>query len=143
MSSGSQTQVCFIDTNVWLYAFIASQDQNKSAKAQALIQQSDIIISSQVVNEVCVNLIKKAQLDETSIRNLINSFYTSRCNVVDVDKSTLLRASELREELQLSFWDSLIVSSAVLGGAETLYTEDMSDGLVIEGCLTIINPFTL
>ena len=59
MSSGSQT--CFIDTNIWLYAFIPSQDANKSAKAKAIIRQGDIIVSSQIINEICVNLIKKAQ----------------------------------------------------------------------------------
>ena len=48
MSSRSQAHICFIDTNIWLYAFIPSQDQNKSAKAKAVIRQSDIIISSQV-----------------------------------------------------------------------------------------------
>ena len=139
MSSGSKTQLCFIDTNIWLYAFIPSQDSNKSAKAKAVIQQSDIAISSQVINEVCVNLIKKAQFDEPGLRQLINSFY-NRYNVGLIDTDTLLKSSELREKLQLSFWDSLIVSSALLGGAEILYTEDMSDGMVIEGSLTIINP---
>jgi predicted nucleic acid-binding protein len=118
MSSGSQAQLCFIDTNIWLYAFIPSQDRNKSAKA--IIQQSDIVISSQV----------------------INSFY-NRYNVGLIDKDTLLKSSELREKMQLSFWDSLIVSSALLGEAEILYTEDMSDGMVIEGSLTIINPVAL
>ena len=49
MSSGSQSQLCFIDTNIWLYAFILSQDPNKSARAKTIIQQSDIIISSQTV----------------------------------------------------------------------------------------------
>src|SRR5215470_13651096 len=87
MSSGSQTGLCFIDTNFWLYAFIPSQDPNKSAKAKALIQQSDIIISSQVINEICVNLIKKAQFDEPSIRQLVDSFY-SKYNVVVINKST-------------------------------------------------------
>ena len=139
MSSRSQTQLCFIDTNIWLYAFIPSQDSNKSAKAKAVIQQSDIAISSQVINEVCVNLIKKAQFDEPRLRQLINSFY-NRYNVGLIDTDILLKSSELREKLQLSFWDSLIVSSALLGGAEILYTEDMSDGMVIEGSLTIINP---
>jgi len=142
MSAGNQTPLCFIDTNVWLYAFIPSQNPNKSAKAKAIIQQSDIIISSQVINEICINLIKKAQFDEPSIRQLIISFY-NRYNVVVIDSSTLLKASELRENLSLSYWDSLIVSSALLGGAEILYTEDMSDGQVIEGSLTIINPFAL
>jgi predicted nucleic acid-binding protein len=139
MSSGSQSQLCFIDTNIWLYAFIPSQDPNKSAKANALIQQSDIIISPQVINEICINLIKKALFDEQSIQQLINSFY-NRYNVTAIDKNVLLKSSELREKLQLSFWDSLIVSSALLGDAEVLYTEDMSDGLVIENRLRLINP---
>jgi len=139
MSSGSQTPLCFIDTNIWLYAFIPSQDPNKSAKAKAVIQPSHIVISSQVINEICINLIKKAQVDEPSVQQLINSFYT-RYNVAIIEKPTQLKASELREQLQLSFWDSLIVSSALLGGAEILYTEDMSDGQVIEGRLKIINP---
>lgn len=141
MSGVSKTQRCFIDTNIWLYAFIPTQDPNKSAKATEIIRQSDIIISSQVINEICVNLIKKSQFDETAIRRLINSFY-KRYLAIIVDKSTLLKASELREKLQLSYWDSLIVSSALLGGAETLYTEDMADGLLVESRLKIMNPFT-
>ena len=140
MSAGSPTPLCFIDTNVWLYAFIPSQDLNKSRKANAVIQQSETIISSQVINEVCVNLIKKAHFDEPRIRQLINSFY-NRYNIIVVDKSLLLRASEVRETLQVSYWDSLIISSAIMGGAEILYSEDMTDGRVIESRLTIINPF--
>src|SRR5437868_794341 len=140
MSAGSPTPLCFIDTNVWLYAFIPSQDLNKSRKANAVIQQSETIISSQVINEVCVNLIKKAHFDEPRIRQLINSFY-NRYNIIVVDKSLLLRASEVRETLQVSYWDSLIISSAMMGGAEILYSEDMTDGRVIESRLTIINPF--
>lgn len=59
---------------------------------------------------------------------------------MSVDKTTLLKASELRERLQLSFWDSLIVSSALLGSAEILYTEDMADGLLVENRLRVSNP---
>jgi len=97
-------------------------------------------VSSQVINETCVNLIKKAHFDEPAIQRLIDSFY-SRYRVMIVDKTTLLKASVLRERLQLSFWDSLIVSSALLGSAEILYTEDMADGLLVENRLRITNPF--
>ena len=47
----------------------------------------------------------------------------------------------LAEKYQLSIYDSLIVASALLGGCEILYSEDMQDGLLIEDCLTIRNPF--
>ena len=141
MSSGSQSQLCFIDTNIWLYAFIPSQDANKSTKAKTIIQQQEIIISAQVINEVCVNLIKKAQFDELMIRQLIDSFY-NKYRIMVIEREVLLKSSELRERLQISYWDSLIVSSALLGSADVLYTEDMSDGIVIENRLRIINPFS-
>ncbi len=40
-----------------------------------------------------------------------------------------------------SFWDSLIVSSALSGGCKVLYSEDMQHKLVINQRLTILNPF--
>ncbi|MDT5060208.1 MAG: hypothetical protein QOH63_667 [Acidobacteriota bacterium] len=59
--SDVEAKLCFIDTNVWLYAFIQSQDQDKTVIAKTTIESSEIVISSQVINEVCVNLIKKAR----------------------------------------------------------------------------------
>ena len=76
MSSGSQPSLVFLDTNIWLYAFIAGQDATKSEIAKELIRRSEILISSQVINEVCVNLIKKAKLDESSIQQIIRAFYS-------------------------------------------------------------------
>ncbi len=142
MSNLSPTPLCFIDTNIWLYAFIPGQDLNKSVIAKTIIQQNDIIVSTQVINEICVNLIKKAQFDEQRLQPLIISFY-NKYDVVVMDRSILLKGSELREKLQFSFWDSLIVSSALLGAAEMLYTEDMSGGMIIENRLKITNPFAL
>jgi predicted nucleic acid-binding protein len=73
--SGAEPKVCFIDTNVWLYAFIRAQNQVKTDTAKTLIQSNRVVLSSQVVNEVCVNLIKKTRFDEVRNRNLIQSFY--------------------------------------------------------------------
>jgi predicted nucleic acid-binding protein len=47
----------------------------------------------------------------------------------------------LREQYAFSFWDSLIVSSALHAEAAVLYSEDMQDGLVVEKRVRIINPF--
>lgn len=56
---------CFLDTNIWLYAFVESQDETKSAVARQLINDNVFIVSTQVINEVCVNLIKKRALMKT------------------------------------------------------------------------------
>lgn len=56
------------------------------------------------------------------------------------DKTTLTKASELREKYSLSYWDSLIVASALTADCEILYSEDMQDGLRVEQRLDIVNP---
>jgi predicted nucleic acid-binding protein len=132
---------CFVDTNVWLYAFIVGSQPDKHILAESLIRREQrIVLSVQVINEVSVNLLKKAAFSETNIRLLIDSFY-QRYRIVSLDQSILNRASSLRERYQFSFWDGLIVSCALTTDATTLYSEDMHNGLVIEGRLRIVNPF--
>lgn len=132
---------CFVDTNVWLYAFIESEDAAKSARASGLIQQGNIRLSTQVVNEVCVNLLKKAKFSEDALRQLIDAFYT-KYDVFDLQRSTFLTASDLRDGFSLSYWDSVIVASALETGAGILYSEDMQDGLLVNNQLRIVNPFS-
>jgi predicted nucleic acid-binding protein len=124
-----------------LYAFVEGDDRRKLARAKVLLEASRaVIVSPQVINEVCVNLIKKAQLSEPRVRQLIESFY-ARYVVVEVSKALLLAASALREQYAFSFWDSTIVASALQAGTSVLYSEDMQAGLVVENRLRIINPF--
>ncbi len=118
----SESELCVVDSNVWLYAFIQTQAQDKTAKAKTIVQSSHIIVSSQVINEVCVNLIKKARFDEISIRSLIESFY-SKYRVANISQEYLLKASELRDRHRFSYWDSLIVACALLEGATVVYSE--------------------
>ena len=63
-----QGSICFIDTNIWLYSFIQS---DKTDVAKNIIESCDIVISTQIINEMCVNLIKKAGISEKSIQTLI------------------------------------------------------------------------
>lgn len=62
-----ESDSCFIDTNIWLYAF-TDHDAQKKDVAQALIKTSQPVISGQVINEVCVNLIKRAKFPEAQIK---------------------------------------------------------------------------
>ncbi len=58
---------------------------------------------------------------------------------VCIYRENLIRASEIREYHNFSFWDSLVLASALYAGAEILYSEDMQDGFVIEKT-RIVNP---
>jgi len=52
----------------------------------------------------------------------------------------LITASQLREKHSFSFWDSIVVASALSSYATTLYSEGMQDGMVIDNRLKIVNP---
>lgn len=129
----------FIDTNLWLYAFLDTGEPKKSARARELLQQADPMLSIQVVNEICVNLIKKAGFSEEQISQLIEALY-EKYPIVELDENILLTASQLRQEYAFSFWDSMIVACALASNAEILYSEDMQTGLVVRGILKVINP---
>ncbi len=135
-----ETKGHFIDTNIWLYSLLDTGEAEKTTAAQALIKSSKAIVSSQVISEVCANLIKKAKMPEEGIRKFVEGIYAKH-RVVELDMRVFLFASELREEYSPSFWDSLIVSAAYLAGAEIMYSEDMQHGLVIREMLQILDPF--
>jgi len=129
--AASSGQPAFFDSNVWLYAFIDSQDPRKAQIATTYIRStSRIVVSVQVLNEVCANIIKHSLMDESAIRTLIDTFYV-RYTVVDYDRALFRDASTLREELHVSYWDSLIIAAALVGGCPFLYSEDMQDGRAI------------
>ena len=136
-----RTANCFVDTNIWLYAFVEADDPSKSAIAGKLIADIEPVISTQVINEVCVNLLRQASFPEDQIAQLIEAF-CGKYRVVEFGRPALLAASRLRKTYSLSFWDSTIVSAALSSGVSLLYSEDMQHGMLFEGRLQVRNPFT-
>jgi predicted nucleic acid-binding protein len=138
----------FIDSNIWLYRFLADQEPNpqedvrKRKIAVSLTNLENIIVSTQVINEISSVLKRKVNFSEIQISQLIKEF-EEQCQVIDVTTSILKRASQLRMNYNLSFWDGLIVASALSANANILYSEDMQDGLIVDHQLTIINPFRI
>jgi len=133
----------FIDSNLWLYSLVPdptqADDQRKREQAIALINPITPIVSTQVINEVCSVLQRKAKFQASQIRQLVQVF-SDRCVIVELTSDTLINASDLRLRYGFSFWDGLIVASAIGADATILYSEDMQDGLLVEQQLRIINP---
>ena len=105
-----------------------------------MVQGTEPVVSTQVINEVCVNLLRRADFTEEQIGQLIKSFY-EKYPVIELNRAVLLTASQLRQRYSLSFWDSLIAASALSAGVSILHSEDLQHGLVIEGQLQVLNPF--
>lgn len=127
-----------IDSNIWLYAFM-DESSPKHARATALIQQDRVVLSTQVVNEVCNNLIRKAGYTEPEIQQTIQNL-DAAYPILDVTLPIIQQASVLRVAYRFSYWDSLILATAQDAGCSIVYSEDMQDGLRI-GALILCNPF--
>ncbi len=127
----------FVDSNIWLYAFMESSA--KTAKALDLINAQNVVLSTQVIHEVCVNLLKKAQYTEDEITQTIQNFYANY-EVSIINQSIILQASAIREKHFISYWDSLIIATARTKNCPVIYSEDMQHNQIIEN-LKIINPY--
>jgi predicted nucleic acid-binding protein len=128
----------FLDTNILLYAF-STKDEKKHTLAKHLVL-SDAVISAQVINEVTVNLLKKFNFSEDQVQQFLESSY-ARYEIAELTHDIFSKASDIRKNYLLSYYDSVIVSTALLSGCAILYSEDMHHELIVEKQLKIINPF--
>jgi predicted nucleic acid-binding protein len=133
----------FVDSNIWLYGLAQSDDRQGdfrfSRASSFLLGLHRPVVNSQVIREVCSNLIKKSRIAEASIQSYVSAWYRN-CEVVTSSVDQFLLASELRRDGAFSYWDSLIVAAALEAGCNTLFSEDMQHGQVLRGQLTIVNP---
>nr|CAA6801805.1 MAG: Programmed cell death toxin MazF like [uncultured Thiotrichaceae bacterium] len=133
----------FFDTNVLVYAY-NDNEPAKKATAKALFQeharQGNLVISTQVLQELYVTLTRvgKQKLSQEQAEIVVN--HLSDLSLIQVDKNTIAAAMKRHQSKVFSFWDSLIVEAALTAGCEQLFSEDMQNGLKI-GSLTISNPF--
>jgi len=131
------TGKAFADTNVLLY-LIGGEDARR-VKAEAVLAGRPTI-STQVVNEFVANAVKKGGRSREEAQELALALLVC-CEHRAIDDGTIRLGLSLFVRYQLSIWDGMILAAALQAGADTLYSEDMQHGQVIEGRLTIVNPF--
>lgn len=133
----------FLDTNILAYSFDHS-DEHKRTTAQALISRAfdgSGCISSQVVQEFLNLALRKFSpaMTQMQAEQYLDTVLSPLC-VYYPDMATYRRALAIQERWRYSWYDSLIITAAIDAGCDTLYSEDLQHGQVIE-TLTIINPF--
>ena len=126
----------FFDTNVLVYA------QGPGAKGDAArgALMDGGIISVQVLNEFANVLRRKFRLEWNIVAAAVADARELFDSIRPLDIETHEAAVALAEAHGFSFYDSLIIASALQAGCETLLTEDLQDGRRIDG-LVIVNPF--
>lgn len=134
--------VPFFDTNVLVY-FVDEDEPGKREVARGLVQEhlvgGDGMLSVQVLREFYSAARKlRRPLSDEKAQEAVRYFATF--SPMPEDARMVLGAVRRGRELTLSFWDALIVESALRGGADRLLTEDLQHGREIEG-LRVENPF--
>lgn len=131
----------FIDSNVFLYA-AEDEDPAKSARAGAwlryLFDAGNGVANLQVMNEVSNVLIKRGNMPPEKVFSIIDGFLAFGNAPINLE--TVAAARLLHFETRYSWWDCVLLASAMELGCRLFLSEDMRDGHQIRG-LTIKNPF--
>lgn len=127
----------FFDSNVVLY--LVGSDRVKAIRAEELIKKGGII-TVQVLNEIANVLRRKDSMPWLRLNRFIADIRASldvRPVTIDIHDSGL----RLAERYGFSIYDSFIVAAALAGDCNTLWSEDMQDGMMVDQRLRILNPF--
>lgn len=127
----------FIDTNVVIYALGPASTKTTLA---APLFAGNPSISTQVLSETANVAARRLALPVLDIRTLVSTL-EAMCRVEIITPATIHIALDLMARYGFSWYDSLIVATALAAGCDTLYTEDLQHGQIIESRLTVINPF--
>jgi len=128
----------FIDSNVLVY--LVDKDISKKEIVISLTT-TKCIISTQVVAEnmnVCLKKLNLPYSESVKHANQLLDKYIIKL----IQPSTFKIAFSVLEKYKFSFWDSMIIASALENDCGILYSEDMQHNQLIEGKLRIIDPFS-
>ena len=132
----------FLDTNILLYSISRNPaESHKRERAIVLLDDNSSALSVQVLQEFYVQATRPSRTDAIShelAAGLIESW--TRFRVQDMTVDVLRSVLRIRQLYGFSFWDSAVVAAAIALGCDRLYTEDLTDGQVVDR-LTVVNPF--
>lgn len=127
----------FFDTSVLFY--LLSNEAAKANRVEQLLAARGVI-SVQVLNEFAAVALRKLRLPLSDVKEILDTVRVV-CSVEPVTVATHDRGLEVCERYKFSWYDSLIVASALIAGAKVLYAEDLQHGQMIDRQLRVVNPF--
>ena len=127
----------FLDSNILIYAY---SDDPRMHVAQAICSQP-YIISVQSLNEFANVTHRKMRYGWDRIMPCLNSIVDLAERVLPLTVEIHNHGVVLAERFRLQVYDAMVLAAALGAGCDTLYSEDLQHGLVIEDLLTVRNPF--
>jgi predicted nucleic acid-binding protein len=129
----------FLDTNILIYGYSVTEPE-KQRISEIITKTGTAFISTQVIQEFSNVLSKKFKLSWDEIEKAISEV-ASNYSIIINSPDTIIKACKIASKYMFSFYDSLIISSALEADCNILYTEDLQHNQLIENKLRIINPF--
>ncbi|APB35041.1 Putative nucleic-acid-binding protein, contains pilt domain [Gloeomargarita lithophora Alchichica-D10] len=129
-----------LDTNLWVYLY--SKDAiEKYEKVNTLFLSSieSLIVSTQILGELYNVLLKKKFRTQAQAQEIITQLIAG-FDVTEIFATQVIEAIRINARYGYSYWDSLIIATALQSNCNILYSEDMQHDQLIEGKLRIINP---
>jgi len=128
----------FFDTNILIYAI--AQNDPRSSKAEALLASGGVV-SVQVLNEFVSVARRKILMPWNEVTEALDAFRVLCPSPLPITIEVHEAALKLAQTQSYNVYDALIIAAALESGCATLYSEDLRNGQVIDGQLTIQNPF--
>jgi len=130
----------FLDTNVLIYLY-SENEANKRDAAHRALNSHDCVTSIQAFNEASNVWFRKSGWSGAKIKEHLDNIESVCDEIVMVQKHTISVALILKERYGYSYYDCLMLASALESNCGVIFTEDMCDGQFIDNKLKIMNPF--
>jgi predicted nucleic acid-binding protein len=130
----------FFDANILVY--VVAQQVGRTASAEALVAGGGVV-SVQVLNELASVARRKLGMTWDEIGEALGAIRVLCPSPVPLTIETHEAGLRIAAEYQFHIYDALIAASALEAECTTLYSEDLQDGQIIDGTLTIRNPFAV
>ena len=131
----------FLDTNIIIYLYSIDEDDKRDISCK-FVNSADCVTSIQVMNEAGNVWFRKHSLGKTEIAKYLDEIESVCDEVMLVRRKTINLAMDVKERYGYSFYDCLMLASAIEANCTMILTEDMQDGQIINGTLKIMNPFS-
>jgi predicted nucleic acid-binding protein len=128
----------FFDTNILVY--VLGQKDKRTEAAEALLAGGGIV-SVQVLNELANVSRKKLRMSRDEIDEALAAIRVLCPSPLPLTIDTHDAGRRIAAKYGYSMFDGLIAASALEAECDTLFSEDLQDGQVIEGRVTVRNPF--
>ena len=133
----------FVDTDILVYAHdrsAAEKHTRSRALMESLWKSGTGVLSTQVLQEFCVNVRRKIRepLPLEDVLGIIDEYRAWEIAVVE--PATILKALGKESKFGISFWDALILQSAEEALASIVYSEDLQHDRSY-GPVRVVNPF--